>query len=241
VRKPIREWRQDPSASFELRSQASPPSASNGEQIATGVFHIEYDFHLPWYFQFIDTQSPEGGMRFDSAWYLQSHQLGSVFDRAVPGMAYDVSNADVGAVAQHIDDARTNPSTTMPLQAGKDLAGATPSDPIRRLAGAKGENERTRYNDNRRTVRNYCRSAAMQNIKPGSGGPYDCDEYAFASTYEGAARFKYDGTRYQRHFSVRWVDRRVNQEAGRRLGRWYDVDRILDNEEFYIPIIKTGP
>ncbi|MET7372630.1 hypothetical protein [Micromonospora arida] len=45
------------------------PAAANGEQIATGVFHIEYDFDLPgWYFQFVDTESEEGGMRFDGAW-----------------------------------------------------------------------------------------------------------------------------------------------------------------------------
>ncbi|MDI3424112.1 hypothetical protein QIT00_37240 [Streptomyces sp. B-S-A12] len=72
--------------------------------------------------------------------------------------------------------------------------------------------------------------------QPGTGGPFDCDEYAFASTYEGAARWRYDGAAYRNHYSARWVNREVNQEAGRCLGRWYSNDRILDNEEFFVPI-----
>lgn len=38
-----------------------------------------------------NADSPQGGMRFDTAWYLtpnRAEQLGSVFDRAVPGFAY---------------------------------------------------------------------------------------------------------------------------------------------------------
>jgi hypothetical protein len=237
--KSIKDWRKDGFARLDLLSQASTPAAHMGEQIGTGVFHIEYEFDLPWYFQFLDTESPEGGMRFDSAWYLQSHKLGSVFDRAVPGMSYTLSDPAVGGVARHIDDARTNPGATLPAQPDKHLAGASPGDPIHRLAQAKGPDQNHRYNENRRIVRNFCRTRAMQDLRdslPTAGGPYDCDEYAFASTYEGAARYLFDGAQYQRHYSARWVNSDVNQEAGRRLGRWYDIDRILDGEDFFLPI-----
>lgn len=72
-------------------------------------------------------------------------------------------------------------------------------------------------------------------------GPYDCDEYPMASTYEGAGRHlfpddPYGGAQYERPYSARWVNSEVNQEAGRRLGRWYDVDRLLDQDAFYIPV-----
>ncbi|MFB7467318.1 hypothetical protein ACFCZ1_28170 [Streptomyces sp. NPDC056224] len=237
--KSIKDWRKDGAAHLDLLSQASEPDQSMGEQTGTGVFHIEYSFDLPWYFQFLDTESPEGGMRFDSAYYLQSHKLGSVFDRAVPGMAYDAADPQVAGVARHLHEARTNPGATLPTQSGKHFAGATAGDPIHRLAQAKGTDQNTRYNDNRRIVRNFCRTKAMQDLRdslPASGGPYDCDEYAFASTYEGAGRYLHDGAQYENHYSARWVNSDVNQEAGRRLGRWYDVDRILDHEQFYIPI-----
>ncbi|MDH6604694.1 hypothetical protein M2164_000329 [Streptomyces sp. SAI-208] len=244
VEKSIGEWRRDGSAHLDLLSQASSPDAAMGEQIGTGVFHIEYDFDLPWYFQFIDTESPEGGMRFDSAWYLQSHKLGSVFDRAVPGMSYTKSDAAVGGVATHLEEARANPAATMPTQADKHLAGGSPGDPIHRLAQAKGDKQSFRYDENRRIVRNFCATKAMQDIKeslPADQGPYDCDEYPMASTYEGAGRHlfpgePYGGAQYERHYSARWVNSEVNQEAGRRLGRWYDVDRLLDQDAFYIPI-----
>jgi hypothetical protein len=28
-----------------------------------------------------------------------------------------------------------------------------------------------------------------------------------------------------------------NQEAGRRLGRWYTNDRLIDEDKFYVPIV----
>ncbi|MFE0804072.1 hypothetical protein [Streptomyces sp. NPDC058812] len=242
--KTINEWRVNDEAYFDIASQAISSDPLWGEQIATGVFHIEYEFDLPWYFQIIDTESPEGGMRFDSAWYLQSHKLGSVFDRAVPGMSYTKSDAEVAGVAIHLEDARANPGATMPTQADKHLAGGTPGDPIHRLAQAKGEKQSFRYDENRRIVRNFCATKAMQDLKatlPENQGPYDCDEYPMASTYEGAGRHlfpnePYGGAQYERHYSARWVNSEVNQEAGRRLGRWYDVDRLLDQDAFHIPI-----
>jgi hypothetical protein len=72
--------------------------------------------------------------------------------------------------------------------------------------------------------------------QPPTGGPFDCDEYPFASTYEGASRAQYEGARYTNHWSVRWINRDQNQEAGRRLGRWYVNDRILDHNYFFILI-----
>jgi hypothetical protein len=240
--KSIGDWKRDGAAHFDLASQALPPDPHWGEQIATGVFHIEYEFSLPWFFQFIDTESPEGGMRFDSAWYLQSNKLGSVFDRSVPGMSYTKADAAVTGVAEHLEQARANPAATLPAQPDKHLAGGSPADPLHRLPGTAGVGDE-RYNDNRRIVSNYCATKEMQDLKatlPVDQGPYDCDEYAFASTYEGAGRFLYPkpggSPQFERHYSVRWVNSTVNQEAGRRLGRWYDNDRLLDNDAFYVPI-----
>ncbi|MQY09937.1 hypothetical protein SRB5_00400 [Streptomyces sp. RB5] len=240
--KSINEWRRDSGAHFDVISQASEPDISHGAQIGTGVFHIEYEFDLPWYFQALDTESPEGGMRFDSAVYLGpgNSRMGSVFDRAVPGMAYRLGDAAVAGVAQHIDDARTDPDSTVPPRAFKNLVGATPVAPLHRLPGSRlMPAQRARVIDNRNVSTGFCGTIGMP-PQPPTGGPFDCDEYPFASTYEGAARFKYEPAdqqaQFRDQFSVRWVNRTVNREAGARLGRWYGVDRILDHEEFFLPI-----
>jgi hypothetical protein len=204
------------------------------------VFHIEYEFDLSFgFFQFIDTESPEGGMRFDSAWYLstaRSDQLGSVFDRAVPGLSLTRSDPGVAGAAVHVDEARANPPATVPAKANKVLHGGSTGDTLRRLAGAKSEQHRARQDDNRRISTNFCRTVAMP-PQPDTGGPFDCDEYALASTYEGAARFLYDGAQHELDYSVRWVNSDQNQEAGRRFGRWYENDRLIDQDRFFVPIL----
>ena len=232
----VKEWEDDRSANFDIGSEGVAPGPEKGEQVAVGEFKFDYDFEIPGgWFQFLDPESPTGGMRFDSAWYNLQSDKGSVFDRARPGIAYTKSDAAVGAIADHIDEARSNPGASLPAESDKVLHGATAGDPLHRLAGAKGEAQRARANDNRRISTNFCRTVAMP-PKPPTGGPYDCDEYAFASTYEGAARFLYDGAQHERDYSVRWVNSTVNQEAGRRLGRWHENDRILDREAFFVPI-----
>ncbi|MFE3186757.1 NucA/NucB deoxyribonuclease domain-containing protein [Streptomyces violascens] len=104
------------------------------------------------------------------------------------------------------------------------------SDPIRRLYF-----DQTRRDRNRDTAVAVCR-------KEWPGYPelgQDCDEFPFASTYEGAARSRpeYDGTPYGM-FSVRAINSPDNQEAGRRLGTWYGDDRIIDADPFFLRITQ---
>ncbi|SDP96349.1 Deoxyribonuclease NucA/NucB [Actinopolyspora xinjiangensis] len=231
-------WRANDGAEVELVSEADAPSAEQGQQIATCTFHPVYDFDLVGFDPGSEAHGHEGGMRFDSAWYLApqepGQQLGSVFDRTTPGMTYRRDDTPVAGVADHIGDARQNPSGTIPSRSDKTLEGSGPQDTLRRLAPGAGQSQQERYAANRRVVRNFCRSAAMP-PKPGPG-LYDCDEYAFASTYEGAARHEYEGSQHEGHYSVRWVNRSQNREAGSRLGRWYTNDRILNGDEFFVPI-----
>lgn len=232
--RPPKRWRQDDTTEFALGSAALTPSRARGEQVATGEFHLEYLSRIPGYAFNPTSDSPHGGMRFDSAVYLRGNR-GSVFDRAVPGFAYSLSDNDVAGVAAHIFDARVRPDTTVPQRDGKTLHGATAGDPVHRIVKSKNTATKRRVRANRRVVRAICTSPSMP-PKPSDGGPFDCDEYSFASTYEGAARYRYDGDQYRDHFSVRWVNAKVNQEAGRRLAAWYGTDRILNEEDFFVPI-----
>ncbi len=57
-----------------------------------------------------------------------------------------------------------------------------------------------------------------------------------ASTYEGAARAQYEGDQYTNEFSVCYIDRVENVEAGSRLKGFYDNDRILNHDSFILVI-----
>jgi hypothetical protein len=57
----------------------------------------------------------------------------------------------------------------------------------------------------------------------------NCDEFPFASTKEGS-------TKGDSMFSARLIDANDNQEAGRRLNSIYTLNRLLDNDPFYIQI-----
>ncbi|MFD9412098.1 hypothetical protein ACFWBN_34545 [Streptomyces sp. NPDC059989] len=52
----------------------------------------------------------------------------------------------------------------------------------------------------------------------------------------GPARYQYEGQPYRDDFSVRYIDSNENQEAGRRLGAWYDNDRLLSHDPFIVVI-----
>lgn len=233
-------WLRNRTTTMEIISDAYPPDASRSPQIAVGTFRPH--FVLTWApAGEKEWRMPEGGMRFDSAWYLTTNrkeQLGSVFDRSRPGLTHRRNNRPIAQLAKHIHEARTNPRATIPVSANnnatKHLPGATRDDPIRRLAPGAGTWQQDRFAANEALSRNgFCRTGMPQ--QPGQGGPYDCDEYPFASTYEGAARYRYEGSHLQNFWSARWVKRTHNQEAGRRLGRWYVNDRILDHDRFFIP------
>ncbi|WP_128819887.1 NucA/NucB deoxyribonuclease domain-containing protein [Streptomyces sp. S063] len=56
----------------------------------------------------------------------------------------------------------------------------------------------------------------------------ECDEYPFASTYEGAAQSKYDQTKPKDNFSARPLPKADNGAGGSILKIFMDRNRILD-------------
>lgn len=249
-------WGLDPKAHYELFSEGQPPGPQYGEQIAQGVFHFEYDFDFPGVNTDPSKKSYEGGLRFDSADYLWDKQ-GSIFDRAVPGLGYSKSDPKVSRHAKFVDDARANPGASWPPKAGKRLLGGSPlhADSLHRVTRSKGHD--IVLDRNNATALAACRRPGMPAPLPEEGPEFDCDEYAYASTYEGAAGWRdpggiFDPNKYRDEFAVRWVNRQHNSEAGNRLRsfnqthRILDVDRLIpqwnkvldpnDQERFWVPI-----
>ncbi|WP_405642317.1 DNRLRE domain-containing protein [Streptomyces uncialis] len=241
------QWKHNGDTTFDLWSLAPKlPDLANGDQIATGQFTPILKFTLPGYSQVIPAGGEKGEIRFDSAAYNQRAQAGSVFPDATPALRYDRSDKSVptapvepyygvAAVADHIGDALNNPGGTYPTKASKKLPGGSPLNPMHRLVPGFGANEKARYDANRSVVTSTCNNPAVPG-QPPAGVQLDCDEFPFASSYQGAARHQYEGEPYRDDFSVRYIDPIENQEAGRRLGAWYDNDRILSYDPFIITV-----
>ncbi|MBO1417408.1 NucA/NucB deoxyribonuclease domain-containing protein [Streptomyces sp. FH025] len=171
--------------------------------------------------------APYQDLRFDSASYLPS-KLGVIFSRVTPVMQYSRTDPLVKGVAEHIYTAFTNPNSTLPATSNgaKVIPGnikSTPPSLITRLYPGANPIADQAYKDNRAVV-----SAACSSLPHNPGE--ECDEFPFASTWEGAGRG--DG-----NFSVRYVDGTQNGNAGTALAVWYGSDRILHNDKFGVSIL----
>jgi surface antigen len=164
--------------------------------------------------------------RFDSAgrnpaWITKwtGRLDGVVFD-TVPVLSYDATcgNANCLAIVQsvsHIQLAYTNRAGTMPTWSGGGLKPAIPG------AGLNPTDWLSRTTDDTRISLNGSVATAVCGIfLPVVPAGSNCDEFPFKTTYQGAG----SGGPY----SVLRIDGNDNQEAGRRLGAFYTLQRLLD-------------
>ncbi|WP_181970568.1 NucA/NucB deoxyribonuclease domain-containing protein [Kitasatospora xanthocidica] len=171
---------------------------------------------------------PFQDIRFDHAIYLPQ-RMGAVFSRVIPVMRYSRTDPRVKGVAEHIYTAFTNPNSTLPARTDngtKTIPGnfkATTPSLITRLYPQDNPIAQQAYRDNRAEVSRAC---APLPHKPDE----ECDEFPFASTWEGAGRG--DG-----NFSVQYVDGTQNGNAGTDLGIWYGSERIIHNDKFAVEIL----
>ncbi len=189
--------------------------------------------------------SAPAGVRFDSAWYLgpidPGNRLGSIFDRTVPSLAYSKTrpsdpNEDVSDVAYHIETALQHPADTYPPKPDKKIAGGAANDPIHRLYTGFSPQNQARYDRNRAISEGLCDNNPQWTGYRDLG--VSCDEYAFAASYEGAARFEFENNdQFRDDISVKPVPRYVNENAGRKLAEFYGDDRILERDGYFVRIL----
>ncbi|WP_169809407.1 NucA/NucB deoxyribonuclease domain-containing protein [Actinomadura chibensis] len=247
--KPLSEWSVKPDASFQITSPAKPPTKNDEQRLYADVKQTS-DARIP-------GAVPEGGplsgavtsIRFDSAQYIQKNgntgtdPLGSIFTKADPFLTYsDDIGTEYVEVADHIKLALDRPGETKPPFSDKQIPGGGWGNPLHRLAASLSDENTKRRDRNR-----YYSKKACDKYYPGWDIPKDprdgksieqCDEFPFASTLEGAARFlpEYDGPRFENMFSARPVHRDDNGAAGRVLADWYDWDRILHGDPFFVKV-----
>ncbi|PTM57776.1 NucA/NucB deoxyribonuclease domain-containing protein [Desmospora activa] len=167
--------------------------------------------------------SPREEVRFDSARYMfvfyprQYFPHGAIFPRAKPVLQYSLSEPAMNEAAQHYKDAMERPGSTVPPKVNKQIPGAEGDRPLHRLTRRHHPDE---YNQNRNRTRSEC-----DRWFPDRPENNQCDEFPFASTWEGTAFA--DG-----NFSIRMISADDNNAAGRWLGAWYAYDRIIDGRTY---------
>jgi hypothetical protein len=140
-----------------------------------------------------------------------------IFIGALSQWQLSKSDSAVGEVAQHIEQAQTNPGSTEPqvdhTKVFPDLLHRTVDKPTR--------------DANRAIATGTC------DVLWGTPRPtgMDCDEFPFASTQEGAAN-----TSDTFDYSVKLVTSTVNRKEGALRGAWYRADRILGGDPFTVAV-----
>lgn len=225
-------WIRNNRATFKFSSPGLPPGPGNGEQVVFASAQAHYRVDAPrirdWNYS-----SPDTGLRFDSAWYL-TYKEGSVFNRVTPWLAFSVQDEPVKYSAWNIYNATQFPASTQPFVENKQIDGGAPDKLIHRLF-----HDKNRRKANRAEATGFCGQRWAGYPELGQ----DCDEFPFACTYEGAARYKYSyrgGPQYERMYAVKPIPSADNQESGRRLGAWFGDDRIIDDDGFYVRIMGVN-
>ncbi|MEV6682165.1 NucA/NucB deoxyribonuclease domain-containing protein [Streptomyces erythrochromogenes] len=179
------------------------------------------DLNLTW------LQLQRTNVRQDSAPYLGTGGASVFQDWMGVFWKYSWASPTHGQVADHIWDAQTDPANTYPAKAGKAVPGRNSSGkPLTRLANQTVWDTEA---NTRRADTTRIRTAACDAITPRPPDGWQCDEYPFASTWEGAGLG--DG-----NYSLRYVAPGHNLEAGTMLGQWYLDERIIHREAFYTEI-----
>ncbi|MFD9219589.1 hypothetical protein ACFWDI_06055 [Streptomyces sp. NPDC060064] len=166
--------------------------------------------------------------RWDAATYLANStgggnpaRRGAATFSYLTTLSYSTkAGAEERAVAEHIRTAFTKPLDTKPYMSAKKVPGQAAQEPLHRLV------QQTRKDDNRKAAVKQCKRYWGANYS--QGGARECDEYPFATTYEGAAQADYDPDAKKFNFSVKPVAKADNGAAGSLLLGFYAKNRFID-------------
>ncbi|MEV5321712.1 NucA/NucB deoxyribonuclease domain-containing protein [Streptomyces sp. NPDC052687] len=218
----VGDWR-DEYIAYGLESDRG--SGTGPDDIATCVYEHRWKVTgggvtTPW------SDGPDNGVRFDSSKSLGSkyYDAGVIFDRVTPVFSYDRAQNDTAGVANHIYDALYKPQTTYPTKPGKVIPGDIWNGNWRPLHRNWANYDAAAAEVARKNLN--AKNAACRGLSR-PDDTYQCDEFPFASTKEGAGAG--DG-----NFSVRYVPGTENSKAGSELADWYGSDRILHSNAYGI-------
>ncbi|WP_460491619.1 NucA/NucB deoxyribonuclease domain-containing protein [Dactylosporangium cerinum] len=213
----------------------SPETADPGDQRVQRRFALVLDLATPGqpFLPGPPIEAMYSNVRYDSAKYVGKLR-GTVFldHRLVFVVDERLENQDESA--QHIRQAFDHPVLTFPSWAGKSVPGKDDGIP-----SADDEPLTRMYNP----ALNDANRARSQQICKNLFGEWDgdlvnCDEFPFASTYEGSKNGTEANNGLQR-FSVRLIDAADNQYVGRQMleVEFYRPLRILDGDKYFVRVV----
>ncbi|MFI6900517.1 hypothetical protein ACIBKY_04605 [Nonomuraea sp. NPDC050394] len=237
----------EPEILFAFDSPNSRQSTTDRERRATGAFQAIFIPGIPGPWTEPARTWPNT-VRFDSAWYLKNNRIpdsrryGTIFDRVMPFLRFRTSDPNVAEEARHIWNAQNKAEErTFPKWDGKTVPGKWPGadwkpgttgDYLNRIY--RPTEDPTLGRKNHAQAVRTCVAQWGENYTTGPNGERrHCDEYPFASTYQGAAKG-------DNRYSACPIDADHNEAGGRALGNWYSYDRIIHNDYFTIDAVDDS-
>ncbi|WP_409461720.1 NucA/NucB deoxyribonuclease domain-containing protein [Amycolatopsis sp. GA6-003] len=167
--------------------------------VGSGILNAETTFTNPGWVNSVSNSGPTPAARCDNM--LPGRGAGCVLSAVTPEMFYRL-DGPYPELAKHIQKAQA-----------KGLPGARGGTPLQRATED--------------VVKDRNRAVACPDSLPRPEGK-DCDEYPFASTWEGAAFGPYD---------VEMINSWQNQQGGSALSDFYDEERVLNLDPFWVTIV----
>ncbi|MFJ5064583.1 NucA/NucB deoxyribonuclease domain-containing protein [Streptomyces nigra] len=227
-------------STFKQTVLAKPGQGTGSADLVFAVYEpsVKYTAPAPW------TLNGNGGNlfmlapRWDAASYLANSTGGgnpdrkgaATFSYITPLTLSAKPGAEERAEAQHIRQAFLVPQDTKPYMSAKKVPGQTAKEPLHRTVSE------ARNKKNRAAAVKQCKRYWGPNY---TNGGKECDEYPFASTYEGAAEVEYDPEAKKFNFSAKPIPGDDNQAGGLILKSYYAKNRIIDglNDGFIVKIV----
>ncbi|WP_221563283.1 NucA/NucB deoxyribonuclease domain-containing protein [Alkalihalobacillus sp. TS-13] len=227
----IAQWKNTNFSLEMFTSEAPPATDANPDRLGYMDFWPELTLtHAPNKFK-KTIDGIKQTVRYDSARYMfafpdQYFRQGAVFSKATPIFNVPITEPEfemLDEAGQHWKYAMDHPEQTKPQMIGKQIPGAVGESTLTRMYTKRHQED---YNRNRNKTRRVCDREFGDEDRTGK----QCDEYPFASTWQGSATNGAD------NFSVKMISADSNQAAGTWLGAWYAYDRILDGDEFHVEV-----
>lgn len=167
-------------------------------------------------------------VRFDSAAQAlgSGKHTGTVFTDHMPRFTLRLTGDGSDQESRHVDDALNHTERTFPSTIGKNVPGRSPKDPLERLM------DPAKRRANNEAAKKICQDVWGDNY---AAGGLQCDEYPFASTYQGAAEST-GNQPFSWHGSARPITGADNVTGGSLLGAFYGANRVLDKDRFYVVV-----
>ncbi|ROQ73380.1 deoxyribonuclease NucA/NucB [Streptomyces sp. CEV 2-1] len=162
--------------------------------------------------------------RWDKATYVSRDDGAAAFSYLSTLTYSSKTGAPEKAVAGHIKKAYSTPASTKPANSAKKLPGQSASKPLNQLFRDTARRKKNR-SQAIKVCEQYWGKKYSQNNK------YQCDEFPFATTYQGAAQSQYEPAAPKNNFSAMPLVTADNRDAGILLGQFMTKNRIIDGKD----------